>query len=608
MTTRTLASAGSPERRMPFRTAARAAAALVGIALGTACGPSSDGVAVAPAVGAAPAASVASEASEAPAPPSALPGPARNPSPTMFRFTDLGSPDGATAIDQGVPRLIPEAKGGGVAMFDQDGDGRLDVLVVKGSTVERAARGEPGFGAALYRGNGDGRFKDATAEAGLDVPLPWLMAPVAADFDGDGRTDVLFTALEGLRYFRNEGGRFVDRTGTALPAAVAAAGWCTSAAAADFDGDGDLDVFVARYLAFDPKDPPLDGVGGRTCRHRDRPVLCGPRGLKPLGDLLLKNRGDGTFEEVGSAFGLGGTAPAYGLGVVVLDFDRDGRPDVFVANDATPNHLWRNEGGRFVEVGVGLGVAWSADGAPEAGMGVDAADLNGDGVDDLVVTNFETEPNDVYLSRGDLGWIESSARVRTAGVDRPLVGWGVGIRDFDGDGRLDLFVANGHVYRGFAEGSPWSQPVVLHLGRDDGTFARFRGPEASALDQSRPSRAAAFGDLDDDGDVDVVIVGVGVPPAILRADVPNDLEWYGLRVRGPAPNLAGLGAAVEFEAGGRVRHATVRAQSSFQATNDPRLIFRAPKGGPPPVFRARLGGKVAAIPAVAGAYVDLPVR
>ena len=530
------------------------------------------------------------------------------PAPKTFSFTDLGAPIGGTPTEAVLPRYIPEAKGGGAALFDHDGDGRLDLLIAKGSTVARAARAEPGFGAALYLGTGDGRFRDASVEAGLDVPLPWLMAPVAADFDGDGRTDVLFTALEGLRYFRNEGGRFVDRTATALPVAAAESGWCTSAVAADFDGDDDLDVFVARYLVFDPKAPPEDGVGGRTCRHRDRPVLCGPRGLRPLGDLLLKNRGDGTFEEAGLAAGLTAVAPAYGLGAVVLDFDRDGRPDVYVANDATPNHLWRNEGGRFVEVAAGLGVAWSADGAPEAGMGVDAADLNGDGIEDLVVTNFETEPNDVYLSHGGLGWIESSARVRTAGVDRPFVGWGVGIRDFDGDGRLDMFVANGHVYHGFTEGSAFAEPCILHLGRADLTFARFRGPGASALDTPRPSRAAAFGDIDDDGDVDVVVAGVGVPPAILRAEVPADLDWFGLRVRGQGRNLAALGAAVEFDDGGRVRHATVRAQSSFQSTSDPRLLFRSAKGGRPPVFRVRQSGRSAAITAVAGAYVDLVLR
>ncbi|HYC77301.1 MAG TPA: VCBS repeat-containing protein [Planctomycetota bacterium] len=518
-------------------------------------------------------------------------------------MTDVSAESGVTFVARTAdpPVFIPEAKGGGVALFDQDADGRLDLLVVAGSTVEREARGEPGFGLAFYRGLGGARFRDATAEVGLDVPFGWLTAPVVGDADGDGRPDLLLASFRGLRLFRNDGARFVEAVG-ALPSAATDAGWCTSATWVDLDGDGALDLFACRYLAFDPRNPPRDGAG-RTCRRRGKPVMCGPRGLEPLHDLVLRNRGDGTFEDASRAWGVADVPAAYGLGVVASDVDRDGDADVYVANDATPNHLWRNDGGRFVEIAGASGVAWSADGAPEAGMGVDAADLDGDGIEDFFVTNFETEPNDVYLSAAGLGWFEASMRVKTAAIDRPLVGWGCGIRDFDGDGRLDLFVANGHVYAGLDDAT-WAQPCTLHLGRPDGAFARFAGADAAALDAPRAGRPVAFGDLDDDGDFDAVVSTVNGPPAVLRADLPPG-RWYGASVTAAPGRGAALGARATFEIGAVRREATVRAQSGFQATHDVRLLFRAPGVEGAARFTAVLNGRRGSVEARPDAYVAL---
>jgi enediyne biosynthesis protein E4 len=537
---------------------------------------------------------------------------ATGPSVDAFRFVDATDDSGLVFVCRGadVPNYIPEAKGAGVAMFDQDGDGVLDLVVAAGSTVEREARDEGGFGVAFYRGLGGLRFEDRTKAVGLDVELPWVMAPVAADVDGDGRVDLLLTSLRGLRLFRNEGARFRDVTNEALPrSAREPAGWCTSAVFADLDGDGDLDLFVCRYLKFDPRRPPKDGVDGRSCLRRGKPVLCGPRGLDPLPDLVLRNRGAGVFEDATEALGFSAAPPAYGLGATLVDVDGDGVLEVFVANDATPNHVFRRGAdGRYVERGAATGLAWSADGAPEAGMGVDVADLNLDGVDDVVVTNFEGEPNDVYLSNGALGHLESSGRVKTAAVDRPRLGFGVGIRDFDGDGLLDVFVANGHVYPDDGGGSAWRQPATLHLGRPDGTFVAATGPSVSALDVPRPARAAAFGDLDDDGDVDVVLIRMGEPPALLRCDLPSDLPWVGVEVRADGRNPFAIGAEVALTFDGVVRKARVRPHASFMATNDARLVFRLPKAPTGPIrVEATLGDRRGVAEARIGAYATVRI-
>jgi hypothetical protein len=530
-----------------------------------------------------------------------------------FRMVDVTADSGVTFVSRSgdAQRFIPEAKGTGVAILDYDRDGVLDLFFVSGSTIERQREGKPGFGAALYRGLGGLRYEDVTARASVPE-LGWMGAPVAGDLDGDGFDDLLITGVSGIRVLKNQAGRFRDVTASALPDPLARAGWCASAALFDLDGDDDLDVFVARYLDFDFSEPPEDGKGGRSCRWKGRPAICGPRGLEPLHDLLLRNRGDGTFESVGARFGLESVPAAYGLGVLPFDFNRDGRIDVYVANDMTPSHLWRNDGDRFSEVGVGVGLAYSADGAPEAGMGVDAADVNGDGVEDILKTNFEGEPNDVYLSSPKVGFEEASARVGTAAADRPHVGWGCAMRDFDGDGLTDLFVANGHVYPDAdlpATGTTYAQPKVLHLGVAGGRFARFTGAGSEALGTPKVSRAAAFGDLDDDGDTDVVVVNLNDRPTILRSDVPRG-NWVGIAVSGPRGNPRALGATVTIRGPGFARSALVRAQSSFQSSNDARVLFRLRDSERPASVEIALRGHATRThePVQPGAYHELAVE
>jgi enediyne biosynthesis protein E4 len=527
------------------------------------------------------------------------PEPARPPSlpaapAAAFRMVDVSADSGVAFVSRSGERqeFIPEAKGTGVAILDFDQDGVLDLFFVSGSTIERERAGKPGFGSALYRGLGGMKYADATKAAGIPE-LGWSSAPVAGDLDGNGFDDLLVTGVRGVRLLLNDRGVFREATATALPATARDAGWCTSAALFDLENDGDLDVFVARYLRFDWADPPRDGAGGRTCRWKGHSVICGPRGLDPLRAVLLRNRGDGTFEDAGESAGLEAVPAAYGLGVLPLDFDRNGLADLYVANDMTPSHLWRNDGQRFTEVGVALGVAYSADGAPEAGMGVDAGDLNGDGVEDLLKTNFEGEPNDVYLSTEKSGYHEASTRLGAAAVDRPHVGWGCAVRDFDGDGALDLFVANGHVYTQADDpksGSAYAQPKVLHLRTAGGRFSRFAGPGAEALGVAKVSRAAAFGDLDGDGDTDAVVVNLNDRATLLRSDVPPG-PWVGVAVLGPRGNPRGLGALVTLSGDGWKRSHYVRAQASFQSTNDPRVIFRLRKGEVPRELEITLPGQ-----------------
>jgi hypothetical protein len=484
------------------------------------------------------------------------------PPPFSLRNVDLGSLQcGGEYAD-----TILEVNGGGLALFDGDGDGDLDVLIVNPGPYP--ARGTAVGGTnRLYRNDGDWHFTDVTAGSGVDVPR-FCNGVAVGDVDSDGDRDLYLTCLGPNVLLRNEGGlRF-----SVVPEAAGAAGdaWSTSALFIDVERDGDPDLYVVNYLEFDPDDPPLHGQDGRNCTWKGQPVICGPQGLMAQPDRFYRND-DGHFVEAGPAHGLSAT-PSYGLGVLDGDFNGDGWPDLYVSNDSMGNFLFLSQGdGTLVEAGLISGAAVSARGLEQAGMGLAAGDIEGDGDEDLLVTNFSMEPNALYLNDGDGRFRDVADPAGIGGPSRRLLGWGVALMDVDGDADLDAIAANGHVYRqADADGtdSTYAQADMLLLNDGKGRFS----PTAWAGDERLVSRALSVGDLDDDGHLDLIVLPRSGRPRVFAgsgagvANVQLDLE-------GPMGNPDVVGAVVEFIDAEGTRTARVRTSAGYQAAGDPRPVF-----------------------------------
>jgi hypothetical protein len=455
---------------------------------------------------------------------------------------------------------LPEIMGGGAALFDMDGDGDLDALLVQSGTL-----GGPDTGPRhrLYRNDGSGRFADVTAGSGADV-AGYGMGVATGDYDGDGDPDVYITNLGANVLLRNDGGgRFTDVTAAA---GVAGSGWSTSAAFVDIDADGWLDLFVTRYLGWTPERE-------RQCFSLTGVVdYCSPKNYDaPTTDLLFRNTGRGTFADVSASSGITG-AVGNGLGVVADDVDGDGRIDLFVANDGTPNHLWVNQGGgRFVEAALQRGVAIDQDGAPKAGMGVHVADVDGDADNDLLVMNLDTE-SDSYFRNDGRFFVDATNSVGLRVVSRRFTRFGMAMLDFDNDGRLDLYEANGRVgLQGetFAA-DPYAEPSLLFRGVDGPRFEEVQPRGGVAAPIIRTARAAAFGDIDNDGGVDVLVANRDETPTLLRNVVQARGHWLMVSVQ-DARGADALGAQLTVRAGGRAVRRDVRTAYSYLAANDPRV-------------------------------------
>jgi hypothetical protein len=499
----------------------------------------------------------------------------KTPSAPVPHFEDIAQQAGLTVphLSSADKRYILESMSGGVGLFDCDNDGKLDIVVVNGSTVDRFRKGGDPM-VTLYHQDADLQFTDITQAAGL-TRKGWGMGVAVADYNNDGLLDLYVTGYGGNALYRNLGNcRFEDVTDKA---GVGGGGFSTGAAWADYDRDGFVDLFVSRYVHVDINKLPEPGSDEKFCRFKGVLVQCGPWGMQGESDLLYHNRGDGTFEEVSKKAGVDDPNHYYGLGAIWGDYDNDGWPDLYVANDAGPNYLYRNKhDGTFEENGLLMGVAVSGDGQEQGSMGVDWGDYLHEGRLSMFVTNFADQANTLYHSLGQQGFADVSWPSKLAQPSYPLVGWGTAFFDMDNDAWLDIFVANGHVYPqvdSIPGGVPYRQPMLLFRNARDGTFDDVSA--ASGLSAMAPAsrRGAAFGDINNDGNVDIVVLNVGQPPSLLinRNGSPNHRVLF--KLVGAKSNRAAIGARLTVKAGGVTQFSEVRGGASYLSQNDLRLHF-----------------------------------
>ncbi len=497
----------------------------------------------------------------------------RQPSPQVL-FTDITRSAGIDfhLICGGPQKLyIMESMCGGIAVFDYDNDGWMDIFLVQGSTLEDLKTGKchPG---KLYRNNHDGTFTDVTAKSGINH-CGWGFGVAVGDYDNDGNEDLYVTYLDGAILYHNNGdGTFTDVT---AKAGVANAGrWGTSAAFGDYDNDGYLDLYVANYVDLDLDHLPEFGKGS-FCQYRGFPVSCGPRGLKGGRDRLYHNNKDGTFTDVTEKLNIDSDS-YYGLGVLWLDYDRDGCLDLYVANDSSPSLLYHNDcKGGFTEVGAVAGVAYSGDGREQAGMGIDSADYDNDGWPDIAKANFSDDTNDLYHNDHAGEFTDLAGPADFGPISIPFLGFGMKFLDFDNDGWKDIFVANGHVNPQVDEhsfGVTYAERPLLFRNLKNGKFEEIGKKTGAAMSNRYVARGATSADFFNDGSENLLVSVLDGSPLLLRNKTPAG-HWLRIKTIGKRSNRDGFGARVEVKAAGVTQTAEVRASSSFESASDPRLHF-----------------------------------
>jgi hypothetical protein len=474
-------------------------------------------------------------------------------------------------------RYLLETTGCGVAFFDYDHDGWLDIFLVNGSRFEtKFAPGREPV-SRLFKNNRDGTFTDVTLKAGVGRH-GWGQGCCVGDFDNDGWDDLFVSYWGECALYRNNGdGTFQE---VAAKAGVTTGGgklkrWNTGCAFVDYDRDGWLDLFVANYIDFDIKTVPVPEGG--TCLYKGRPVACGPPGLQGGRNILFRNNGDGSFTDVSEQAGIWKTPGTYGLGVLVGDFDNDGWPDIYVANDSSSSALYRNNhDGTFSEIAIEAGVAFSPDGKPQAGMGVAAADYDGDGRLDIVKTNFAGDTSSLYRNLGDNIFDDQTFQAGL-GINTRFLGWGAAFADFDNDTHPDILLCNGHVYPEVGETageSGYKQRKVLYRNLGSGRFQDVSLQAGQGITAAVAGRGMAIGDFDNDGDLDVVVNCVNDFPQLLRCENRAGNNWLKVKCVGTRSNRTGIGARVICRIeGGPMQTEEVRSGGGYLSQNDLRLHF-----------------------------------
>ena len=468
-----------------------------------------------------------------------------NASPPKVEFQDIAAKAGLTARHvtgaQSEKKYIIETTGSGVALFDYDNDGWLDIFLVNGTTLEGFPKGQEPTN-HLYHNNKNGTFTDLTEKANL-ARSGWGQGACVGDFDNDGYDDLFVTYWGQNALYRNNGnGTFTDVTEKA-GLLHKTARWSTGCSFLDYDKDGDLDLFVANYVDFDISKTPAKG-SNQYCLWKGVPVMCGPRGLPAGRNILYQNNGDGTFTDVSEKSGVAKPAGRYAFTSIVSDYDNDGWPDIYVTCDSTPNILYHNEGnGTFTDIGFISGTAVNEDGQEQAGMGVSAADYDLDGLFDLVKTNFADDTPTLYRNSGD-GTFTDVTLTAQLGVNTRFLGWGTGFFDFDHDGWKDIYMVNGHVYpevEATNANSPYKQQRLLFWNLRNGTFLDVSSQAGAGIADRRSSRGSAVGDLDNDGSLEIVVNNMNDTPSLLK-NYGEKQNWILIKTVGRKSNRDGVGA------------------------------------------------------------------
>ena len=502
--------------------------------------------------------------------------PSTKPVPPFSRFVDVAASAGLTQTmvfgEVGHATYIIEIMGAGCAFFDYDNDGWVDIFVLGGRRLDGVPAGASN---RLYHNNRDGSFTDITEKAGLH-DAGWAYGVCVGDYNNDGYEDLFVTYLGQNRLYRNNGdGTFTDVTAKAglLEQGSRFSTGCTFL---DYDRDGHLDLFISNYVEFDFAHAPRPSLQVPNCNYEGVPINCGPNGLGAPSHSLYRNNGDGTFTNVSKESGVATLRGSYGLTAVALDVDEDGWTDIFVACDSTPSLLlMNNHDGTFREEGLLRGVALSGEGLELGGMGVGAGDYDLDGHLDLIKTHFQNQSTGMYHNNGK-GEFEDVTNQAGLGSERRFVSWGTGLVDFDNDGYPDIMVVAGTVYQELEKvyaKYPSHNPRLVFRNQGNGTFVELGDETGPGVSSRHISRGCAFGDFDNDGDMDVLIMNMNEPPSLLRNDAPSGNHWIKVRLEGTKSNRSAIGARVLVRYSGKVQAQTVMSQTSYLSANDPRLHF-----------------------------------